>query len=68
MNEDWHKSSYSGYNGDCLQARLEDGMVRVRDSKNPDGPVIEFTPREWEDFLAGAKAGEFNLPADSSRA
>ena len=22
MNEDWHKSSYSGYNGDCVQARF----------------------------------------------
>jgi hypothetical protein len=35
--------------------------VAVRDSKDPDGPVLEFTPLEWLCFLAGAKAGEFDL-------
>ncbi|MFD8622409.1 DUF397 domain-containing protein [Streptomyces hygroscopicus] len=24
--------------------------VAVRDSKNPDGPVLRFTPAAWADF------------------
>jgi hypothetical protein len=49
------------------QQRLRGGPVRarqvqVRDSKDPDGPVLAFTRREWEAFLAGCKDGEFDLP------
>ena len=51
--------------GDCVEASLRDGMVRVRDSKDPDGPMLTFTPAEWEAFLAGAKAGEFDLLVQS---
>ena len=31
----------------------------VRDSKNPDGAVLAFTPAQWEAFIAGIKDGEF---------
>lgn len=38
----WRKSSRSGQDGQCVElARLTDG-VAVRDSKNPDGPVLRF--------------------------
>jgi hypothetical protein len=33
----------------------------VRDSKDPAGPMLTFTPDEWTAFIAGAKIGEFNL-------
>jgi hypothetical protein len=39
------------------------GMVAVRDSKNPDGPKLVFTPSEWKAFLGGVRTGEFDLPA-----
>lgn len=39
---------------------MPDGGVGVRHSKDPDGPVLQFTKEEWYAFLAGAKAGEFN--------
>jgi len=32
----------------------------VRDSKNPDGPVLTFTQTEWIAFKAGMVAGEFD--------
>lgn len=35
--------------------------VAVRDSKDPAGPVLTFTPAEWTAFIAGAKDGEFDL-------
>jgi hypothetical protein len=52
------KSSKSG-DGDCVEvADVPDG-VAVRDSKNPTGPVLVFTPTEWAAFVAGVKDGEF---------
>lgn len=53
------KSSFSG-TGNCVEVGVADDTYRVRDSKNPDGPVLTFTRAEWEAFLAGAKAGEFD--------
>jgi hypothetical protein len=60
----WRKSSYSGGNGgNCVEvAGNLAGIVAVRDSKDPDGPALIFTPDEWRTFAAGVKAGEFNLP------
>lgn len=37
-----------------------DGMVGVRDSKNPTGSTLNFTPGEWEAFTAGVADGEFD--------
>ena len=51
-------------NGNCVEvATLPDGMIGIRDSKNPDGPVLRFTPDEWNEFLAGALRGEFDHAA-----
>jgi Domain of unknown function (DUF397) len=35
--------------------------VAVRDSKDRTGPVLTFTPAEWETFTAGVKSGELDL-------
>jgi len=58
----WRKSSYSGSNGGgCVEiASGQAAMVAVRDSKDPEGPVLTFTPGEWQEFTAGVKAGEFS--------
>lgn len=52
----WIKSSYSGSQGsECVEvAALPDG-VAVRDSKDPDGPVLRFTAVEWRAFVARVK-------------
>jgi Domain of unknown function (DUF397) len=54
---DWRKTSYSGTNGgNCVEvARNLPGVVAVRDSKNPGGPALVFTPADWEAFTAGLK-------------
>lgn len=59
----WFKSTRSGPNCDnCVEvAFLAGGATAVRDSKNPDGPVLTFTPDEWDAFVEGAKDGEFDL-------
>lgn len=57
----WTKSSLSSYNGNCVEvAGLADDAIRVRDSKNPRGGVLNFTPAEWDAFIGGVHLGEFD--------
>jgi hypothetical protein len=58
---EWRKSSRSHDSG-CVEVAHQDGAVLVRDSKHPQGPVLRFTPREWEAFVAGVLDDEFSLP------
>jgi hypothetical protein len=58
----WRKSSHSSDGGQCVEtAVLPDHRVAVRDSKHPDEAILVYTPAEWRAFIAGAKAGEFDL-------
>jgi hypothetical protein len=34
--------------------------MKVRDSKDPAGPMLTFSAREWDAFLAGVRADEFD--------
>jgi Domain of unknown function (DUF397) len=57
----WVKSSLSFSNSNCVEvASLPGGGIGVRDSKDPEGPVLRFTPGEWDAFLGGARNGEFD--------
>ncbi|MEV7870405.1 DUF397 domain-containing protein [Streptomyces sp. NPDC088124] len=60
---EWVKSSYSeGNGGDCVEWAPEyadSGVVPVRDSKDPNGPVLGFPVSSFASFVAGVKAGEF---------
>jgi hypothetical protein len=57
----WIKSSLSFSNGACVEvADLPGGVVGVRHSKDPSGPVLRFTPEEWHAFISGARLGEFD--------
>jgi hypothetical protein len=57
----WIKSSLSLSNGNCVEvASLPGGQIGVRDSKDPQGPVLRFTSDEWQAFLGGAQNGEFD--------
>ncbi|MGQ0572739.1 MAG: DUF397 domain-containing protein [Pseudonocardia sp.] len=54
------KSSWSG-NAGCVEVcRLGDDRVAVRDSKAP-ARVLHFSTGEWAAFVAGVKAGEFDV-------
>jgi hypothetical protein len=52
----WRKSIRSGNNGGaCVEVANLHGVVAVRDSKNPEGPAMVFSPGAWHDFAAGLK-------------
>jgi hypothetical protein len=58
----WRKSSRSGpWTDNCVEVAFVGEAILVRDSKNPDGAVLVFTPSEWDAFVNGAKEGEFDL-------
>jgi hypothetical protein len=49
----WRKSSYSGdEGGDCIEVAAHPAAVHVRDSKDPDGPNLTFTPDAWTSFAS----------------
>jgi Domain of unknown function (DUF397) len=61
MNAIWVKSSLSFSNGNCVEvASLPGGEIGVRDSRDPGGPLLAFTPGEWGAFAGRARLGEFD--------
>ncbi|MFI1438000.1 DUF397 domain-containing protein [Streptomyces fructofermentans] len=51
----WRRSSYSnGEGGNCVEiADGVPGVLPVRDSKSPDGPVLVLGERAWSEFVGG---------------
>jgi hypothetical protein len=48
----WFKSSYSGgANTECVEAAHLAQGIAIRDSKNPDGPILRFPAPAWAAFL-----------------
>ena len=59
---DFRKSSWSKNNPKtCVEvATIPSVGVVVRDSKGPGDVMLRFTFGEWEAFVNGVKAGEFD--------
>ncbi|MGP3910506.1 DUF397 domain-containing protein [Nonomuraea sp. 10N515B] len=69
--EGWRKSRYSNVDGNCVELNEADvpadaglhkqgPLVVLRDSKDPDGPMLYFNKAEFRDFVRSAKDGEFD--------
>jgi Domain of unknown function (DUF397) len=56
----WLKAQCSTANGQCVEIASSAGRIAMRDSKDPDGPVLVYTPTEFSAFLEGARNGEFD--------
>lgn len=48
---DWHKSSYSGGNNECLEAREHQAGADVRDTQHRELGHLSFTRAEWNAFV-----------------
>jgi hypothetical protein len=62
----WVKAEYSGANGQCIEIASAAGKIAIRDSKDPEGPILVYTSGEFKAFLQGAQNGEFDRFADCS--
>ncbi len=70
---EWHKASHSSDGSNCVEVTVTydtadaghkagaEKLYLMRDSKNPDGPVLKFTQAEWDAFILGVKDGEFDI-------
>lgn len=48
----WKKSSHSGTeSANCVEVARTPALVAVRDSKDPHGPILTFTPVTFAAFL-----------------
>jgi hypothetical protein len=67
----WRKSRASGGGHGCVEVAFADTPVRtrhsggclimVRDSKNPDGPVLTVAGAAWQALLTSIKNGRLDL-------
>ncbi|MGH4019115.1 MAG: DUF397 domain-containing protein [Pseudonocardiaceae bacterium] len=57
----WRRGSRSNTTGGaCVEVAFvadRRGLVAVRDSKDPAGPALLLTDREWRSFLTGVRTG-----------
>lgn len=57
----WIKASSSDSSGSCVEQRLHEGLIEVRDTKDQgSGPVLRFTAAEFAAWIDGARGGEFD--------
>ena len=52
-------------NGTCVEVAYGLDAVALRDSKDRPGPMLIFSPDEWQAFTDGVRRGEFDLPHSS---
>jgi hypothetical protein len=58
----WQKSTRSTGNGACVEVKSPaTESVVVRDSKDPQGPVLTFSPEAWSSFVTDVDGGAFDL-------
>jgi len=51
----WRTASYSVGNGECVEVASVPGRISVRDSKDPQGPVLSYSIDAFRSFLDETK-------------
>jgi Domain of unknown function (DUF397) len=57
----WRKSSHSPDWDDCVELAPAGTTIGVRDSKDPNGPVLEFGRRDMAILLDQVRSGGLDL-------
>lgn len=52
---EWRKARRSVNNGACIEAGQCSHGIAIRDSMDPDGPILAFGGGEWQRFLLRLK-------------
>ena len=55
MSDAWRKSSYSGSEANCVEVANAAGLVKVRDTKDRQGPALTVSTDAWRRFTTGIK-------------
>lgn len=54
----WRKAPCEAHN--CVEVATASNGALVRDSKDPEGPILRFGRKEWMAFINGARSGQFD--------
>jgi hypothetical protein len=52
----WRRAARSGSNGNCVEITADGTAIAIRDSRDPHGPRLIFTPDRWKTFTTTVKA------------
>jgi Domain of unknown function (DUF397) len=53
----WRTASHSVGNGACVEIAQVNGQIAIRDSKDPEGPILNYSVRAFRSFLGVTKNG-----------
>lgn len=56
---EWRKASLSGH-GSCIEVARRNDVIILRDSTQPHAAMLHCATEEWQSFVLGVKAGEFD--------
>lgn len=56
----WVKSQFCDTSS-CVEAMRVENEIWMRDSKDPDGPILKFPAREWSQFMADINKNKSDL-------
>jgi hypothetical protein len=56
----WRKAKRSVGNGACVEVAPAGTGFAMRDSKDPDGPILTYGAEAWREFVNSAKNGLFD--------
>lgn len=57
----WHKSSYSGNGGNCVEVATTPGRTYIRDTKSRERGMLAVDAPAWRTFIADAKNGSLDI-------
>jgi hypothetical protein len=56
MSDAWRKSSYSGSQANCVEVGNAADLVKVRDTKDRQGPTLTMSADAWRRLMTGIKS------------
>lgn len=60
-DEEFHVSSVCSHCSHCVAVAHKEGVIAIRDTKDPTKQTLQFSQEEWQGFIAGVKKGDFDF-------